>query len=75
VIVAAIEKRDQSTCQTCGRPIAFIVSANTGKPIPVEIEPRRSIVTAKGETYVGWESHFAHCGQADAWRGQSRGGR
>ena len=47
-------------CSSCGAAIAFITSAPTGKPIPVNVLPLK-VVTRDGRVIDGFVSHFATC--------------
>ena len=44
-------------CRSCGEPVVWIIT-KTGKRMPVQ-----ATGTTRGE------SHFAHCAQAELWRG------
>ena len=63
------DRPDIGKCKSCGAEIGWITSAVSGKAMPVDLV-RRSVVTAKGETVVGYESHWSSCPTADQHRGK-----
>lgn len=58
--------RGSKRCDACGAPIHFI-RTHAGKLIPCE-HRRRTVVTLKGATVQGYESHFAACPEAARFR-------
>ena len=56
-----------TNCKKCNAQIEFI-KTTAGKFMPVDIEPRVTIVTDKGEVKTGRISHFATCPAADEFR-------
>lgn len=57
---------NEGVCKKCKNPIYWIETVN-GKNMPVD-QTKITIVTAKGETYTGYESHFSTCPYAKDFR-------
>lgn len=57
----------ETKCKGCGKDIVYIVSAKTGKPMPVNPECV-SVVTEDGVVVRGHVSHFATCPDAARFR-------
>ena len=74
----------RATCRSCGAPILWVVSAASGKAMPVDADPvEDGNVTLDGLTATvhpagqgdllgdagpRYRSHFATCKDADEWR-------
>lgn len=54
-------------CQSCGAPVVWVVS-DGGRRMPLDVGSASRDLFGK----LRMESHFAHCPDADAWRGQTR---
>jgi hypothetical protein len=58
----------RAVCKYCGARIQWIRTTN-GKLMPCEVK-RLVIVDKDGNIHSGFESHYAHCSQADIARRQ-----
>lgn len=65
----------ETTCGSCGAPIAFVLTEKNAKmPISLKTEQRRFIVDTLSDgtevvrSRLTYESHFADCVSADAHR-------
>lgn len=73
-------------CRSCKAPIVWAVHQETGRKAPIDAWPsfggdivldgaeaRWKVATALDAPGFRYRSHFATCGQADAWRRRWRG--
>jgi hypothetical protein len=56
----------RAVCKYCGEKIQWIRTIS-GAMMPCE-KKRKVIIGLNGKTYTGYETHYAHCPQADEAR-------
>jgi hypothetical protein len=55
-----------SKCSTCGAAIRWIMV--NGRPNPVDLAHKHTVISDDGQRVTGHETHFAHCPHADQHR-------
>ena len=68
-----------TNCRSCGAPVIWATHARTGRPAPLDADPRPDgDLALTGTTYrhaapgdppPRYRSHFATCPHGPAWRG------